>query len=371
MPSAPPRLRTPLGSLWLLLILLLGLAGACSASTAAPAPTASAALSEEATYVLFLGTDRRPGEYLWRTDMIIVGVIDGDRLGLINIPRDLFVESRAWTGKINTFDYAAEHAFDPNGARAKRVEGAGPEYLAEVLEERLGIPRIDYYIRLHMDAAEDAVDAVGGIEVDLPGWDSATGLCPGTHLLDGADLLAYVRNRSQINDLDRGQRAMRVARAALDQLTRDVDLRGLLNLADVARDAYADGVETDIDRLGERASLAWSALRIDRAEIYQVALGGDELTGTSPYVHSNGRNYGWVWIADWDAARAKVDGLFDDVNRRAVSDVVHTEDGDGQDGVTATVLRSRADSAAECSLPEDGAAPSEDDGDAPAASLGH
>lgn len=145
-------------------------------------------------------------------DSIILASIDpvSKSAVMVNIPRDLYVQIPGFGGnKIN-----AAHAF---GEQYKAV-GQGPELLKQTVSTTLGLP-IHYHMRVDFDAFKEAVNTVGGVEVDVPeaiydynypdsnlqGYDSFT-IEAGRHYLDGETALKYARSRESTSDFDRSRR---------------------------------------------------------------------------------------------------------------------------------------------------------------------
>jgi LCP family protein required for cell wall assembly len=117
-----------------------------------------------------------------RTDTIMVMHVEGSKVQLASIPRDLWVTDPA-TG---------------NKGRINSTFSSGPANLI-VAVEQLGIP-IDHYLEINFVSFSKLVDAVGGITVDVPfpARDTQSGLVietAGKNRLDGSEALAYVRSR--------------------------------------------------------------------------------------------------------------------------------------------------------------------------------
>ncbi len=175
------------------------------------------------TNILLLGSDRRPKDVNWRTDVIMIVALDlaQGEAGVISIPRDLYIDAieNHQPNKINVVDYLGEQ--DNPG-------GGGPALLADILAQRMGVP-IHHYLRFEFEGFKQVVDALGGVEiqVDCPVYDFleqediAINLAPGTHRLSGIQALSYVRTRRQGGDLERARRQQRVALAIRDQMLNE------------------------------------------------------------------------------------------------------------------------------------------------------
>jgi polyisoprenyl-teichoic acid--peptidoglycan teichoic acid transferase len=120
------------------------------------------ALLHRTENIVVLGIDHRPWDPdpSWRTDTIMIMALDraNNRVGIVNVPRDLYVEIPGYgKGKINQADYIGEESKYPGG---------GPALLGRVLTATLDIP-IQHYVRVQMDGLVKLVDALGGVTVTL------------------------------------------------------------------------------------------------------------------------------------------------------------------------------------------------------------
>jgi LCP family protein required for cell wall assembly len=189
--------------------------------------------------VLFVGVDSAPGRDHALTDTLMVGALDPEQgeLALINIPRDtgrfpIYNSDELYPDRINSFlTYARKNPdlFPDGPIRA----------LTNQMAYLVGIP-IHYYAVIDMAGFERLVDLVGGVTVELD-YNIADEvhqlyLEPGTHHLDGAEVLSFVRSRFGPNNSDyrRGQRQQQVIRALADRL-RDPNVA--FRLPEISREA--------------------------------------------------------------------------------------------------------------------------------------
>lgn len=136
-------------------------------------------------YILLLGTDGRPGEANYRSDTILLARLDPHekKVTLISIPRDIPVNIPGHgRQKIN-----AAHAF------------GGPRLAVQTISEFCGVP-ITHYVEVTFDGFKEVVDALGGVEVDVPKRikDRDAGhevLEPGVQVLNGDQALMFCRSR--------------------------------------------------------------------------------------------------------------------------------------------------------------------------------
>lgn len=158
--------------------------------------------------ILILGIDSREDSNLGRSDTnILMTVIPSQPyIGMLSIPRDLWVFiPNVGENRINTAHYFAE----------AQQPGTGPQAAKETVQENFGVD-VNYYIRLHLIGFLNLVDALGGIDVDLPR--AMSGYNPGTHHLSGEEALALVRDRAGSDDFSRMQRGQIMIYAILRKI---------------------------------------------------------------------------------------------------------------------------------------------------------
>lgn len=155
---------------------------------------------EDPFYVLLLGVDgseaRNADDYFggtFRSDTMMLARIDpkGKKASIISIPRDTKVDLGEYgEDKINS-----AHAF------------GGPSLAVKAVSELAGVP-ISHYAEINLDGFSKVVDALGGIEVNVPieiDDDEAGGhLLPGVQTLNGSDALILVRSRHAYDDYGSG-----------------------------------------------------------------------------------------------------------------------------------------------------------------------
>lgn len=161
--------------------------------------------------ILILGVDdsekRGQGADNSRTDALMLATLNNKTktVKLVSIPRDsyVYIPHIGYNDKIN-------HAHARGGTLAS----------IETVEELFDIP-IDYYLRVNFNAFIDIVDALGGIEAEVPyamlekdEFDRNTvNLQPGLQTLGGREALALARTRKQDNDIERGKRQQEIIQA--------------------------------------------------------------------------------------------------------------------------------------------------------------
>ena len=166
------------------------------------------------------------------TDTILYIDISGDDITMIAIPRDIHMEDMGY--RIN----AMHHLQGAEGLR-RRVEGI------------VGVP-IDYYAVIRLDIFQNLVDALGGVEVDVPYRmyynDNAGGVHidfqPGPQHMDGEEASLFMRFRQSLRgDIDRIDNVKRLAYAIM-QRAKQLNVR-LVTLIPELMDTYLSDVETN------------------------------------------------------------------------------------------------------------------------------
>lgn len=227
--------------------------------------------------ILILGIGGQGHEAPNLSDTIMVMSIDPKTkdAAMLSIPRDLYVKipssdtSRAQYGKIN-----AANAY------------GGPELAARTVSNVIGVP-IHYYILLDFSGFRQAVDAVGGVDInvekaiydpDYPCDNERGGYCPlrisaGMQHMNGTVALRYARSRKSTSDFDRAARqqktivALRLKALQLSTLTNPIKLTSLI-------DAIGNHIKTDIQPK-EITKLAALAKDINPAKTPQKVLDTD------------------------------------------------------------------------------------------------
>jgi LCP family protein required for cell wall assembly len=176
--------------------------------------------------ILLLGNGGEGHDGADLTDSIMIASIDpiNKETVLLSIPRDLWVKPDGlWGMKINAVyssqkqQYLSAHPKDLAGAKK-----AGEEKLESTIESYLGVP-IHYYTMVDFTAFKQAVDAVGGITVNVKedlvdynmAWENKGNPVlakAGTQQMNGTKALQFARSRygSARGDFDRADRQRQV-----------------------------------------------------------------------------------------------------------------------------------------------------------------
>jgi len=209
--------------------------------------------SPERINVLILGkaVPNYPGADL--TDTIMLGSIDPQTYesSLLSIPRDLLVKVPGTNQqtKINAVYVQGLK----NGGQQK-----GIEMLEQVVSDLTG-QKIDYYVMVNFTAFQQAIDALGGVDVNVaddiydnrypgPNYSYETfQLGKGWHHLDGATALKYVRVRHiSGGDFGRALRQQQVIEASKDKFFAKRGLRESLDFFNGMLKIVEANVKTDI-----------------------------------------------------------------------------------------------------------------------------
>jgi polyisoprenyl-teichoic acid--peptidoglycan teichoic acid transferase len=213
--------------------------------------------------LLVMGIDRRADEtgLAFRTDTMILLSVDPRtrRIGMLSIPRDLWVEVPGWSQyqRVNT----------PMVLGENNRPGTGPQLAMQTVQYNLGI-RVHDYLVVDFQALTGLVDAIGGIEVSIDytindrlypdmnyGYDPFF-LAAGTHVLDGPTALKFARTRHGDNDIRRGERQQQVITAIRERIMDFNLLPQLIIRAPMLLDAFNDNIHTSMS-LEQMIRLAW------------------------------------------------------------------------------------------------------------------
>ena len=274
-------------------------------------------MANEPFYMLLLGTDKiswREGTEeggLYRSDTMILARVDAPKgtISLISIPRDTLVD------------------MDENGWQ--KINAAygigGPSYAVEMVSKLTGVD-ISHFAEVDMDGMAAIVDAIGGIEVEVPleiDDEDAGGYVPaGWQTLDGEHALIVCRSRNSYAETAAAPDLMRAAnqrmvlsaiahkvlgsdvatiantvRSAADYVTTDLELNDIIGLAQALQ-----GMDTDDSFY--TASLPTRALYIANGYGYPDAVGYAPTDTVDPSILEGW--YGVLEDDEWSAMRGRM-----------------------------------------------------------------
>ncbi|MGV8083177.1 MAG: LCP family protein [Coriobacteriia bacterium] len=225
--------------------------------------------------MLLLGTDGREGEENYRTDTILVAHVDPEtkHIWIISIPRDTKVTIPGHgTNKINA-------AYTYGGAALT----------IETVKNLTGMD-INYYMEVDFEAFKKAVDALGGVWVDVPvaindkqadgtPKKTASKIAAGYQLLDGDHALTFVRARHQFSDQDfsRMKNQQLFLKALADQIAQTQSITKIPGLVS----GVAPYITTSMS-LTDMIKAAKALMGAGSSSIYTATLTG---TWKSPYIY--------------------------------------------------------------------------------------
>ena len=217
--------------------------------------------AKDKSTIMIMGVDERDDD-VGRSDTLMVASIDPkkNQASLLSVPRDTRVKIKG-------------HGFDKINA----AYAYGKEHLTQdTVENLLGVT-VDHYIIINTKSFAKIIDALGGIDIDVPKrmyyedpWDDDGGLIidfrPGMQHMDGAKAITYVRYRDEEGDLGRIRRQQDFIKACLDKMVSpsiipklptiirevmdsiqtDLSFRQLLEFAGTLKESKANGLKTDM-----------------------------------------------------------------------------------------------------------------------------
>ncbi|MGQ4488912.1 LCP family protein [Streptomyces sp. SAS_281] len=183
------------------------------------------------TNYLIVGSDSREGMTSEDKKRLHTGSADGKRTDsmmilhtgdngptLVSLPRDSNVEIPSFVGSESGKKY-------PGTGKTTKLNAAyatdGPELLVRTVEFNTGL-HIDHYVEIGFGGFAKVVDAIGGVELDIPKafkdkWSGAD-FPAGKQTLNGQQALAFVRTRHAFtSDLDRTKNQQKFLAALASQ----------------------------------------------------------------------------------------------------------------------------------------------------------
>ncbi len=237
-------------------------------STTTPTPTPKPYCGGPASMmILGVGADNRDNTYLYGLgDVIRIARVDfvTPKVSVLSIPRDLWVEIPGISdhydithGKLNQ-----SYLYGGPGMGYYDGPGAGPGLMARTLDLNFGL-RVDHYGAVNMQTFVKIVDAVGGLDINLPhdvdgrpiddktedmGYFTA-----GEHHFTGEEALRFARIRKKYNDFTR----MDNQNMVLCSLRKKILSPTVLPKIPQIIAAFQDSVLTDLtpEQIGQMACL--------------------------------------------------------------------------------------------------------------------
>lgn len=263
--------------------------------------------NEQAWNVLLVGIDYRGENYLYGlADVIRVARVDfvNMKVNMIALPRDLVVEGpEDRFTELNPMKINQAYLFGTEGWKGYAGEGNGANSLAEVIRYNFGVTPHHYAV-VDFQTVINFIDAIGGVELDLPQAvfdpDPNLGSFPaGPQTLNGERALALMRIRTNYSDSFRVGHQNMVIRAIVNKLAQPamlVKIPGLL-------DQFKGGFLTDLS-VEQIASLGMCFLKnFDTSNLKSAQIPQELLTSGRVYIPSlNGESFVYRWnqrTVDW------------------------------------------------------------------------
>ena len=265
-----------------------------NSEAAVSVPAKQASDPRYAFLLLGYGGGGHDGAYL--TDSMMVVIVDPTKksLSMLSIPRDAWVPlifngQTAVYNKINTgYAFAKDSSLYPDRLPAYRGSQGAGTFAMDTVSRLLGIP-ISYYVALDFTGFRQMIDAVGGIDVDVP--DSFSANYPvnddpeidprwmvvrfnkGMQHMNGERAIEYARARETIDNISEGSDFARSRRQRLIMeafKTRLMQASGLIHLPQLLAIAK-DHVDTNYS-LPSAAQLGQLIMDWKSVQFYQTAL---------------------------------------------------------------------------------------------------
>jgi LCP family protein required for cell wall assembly len=200
--------------------------------------------NEPELYVLAVGIDQRGNDYLYGLADVIrivridfskpqINVVALSRATLVNVPEDRLKVTGPMLLNQSYF-------FGSRGMDYYEGPNYGAGALQETIDYNFGIST-DRYLVIDFQAFVKFIDAIGGIEVDLPTYvdDMPNSYFPaGVQTLDGAQALTLARIRSKYSDLIRIDNQTLILKAVIERLKNPLILARLPQIIASLQDAY-------------------------------------------------------------------------------------------------------------------------------------
>ena len=232
------------------------------------------------------GGSSHDGAYL--TDSIMVVSVQGpDRVALTSVPRDTWVQIKAfvnggtYSGKVNAayeIPLAQGALGKPSSEYDNGFEGAG-KLASKTIGDYLGL-KIDYWVGVDFTAFKKVVDAVGGVDINVPTtlddyeYPTDTGygyqhihFNTGMQHMDGSRALIYARERHADNDFGRSRRQQQLITVIKDKIQKPSVVSQLYGLMD----ALKDNVKTNMS-LSDLRVFGSIAGKINGSGVHRVSI---------------------------------------------------------------------------------------------------
>jgi len=215
------------------------------------------------------------------TDTIMVASLDQDKklVSMLSIPRDYWIEDKKMGGsRINEIYFNRKKYYNDTSEEAL-------EYMRDKVEDLVGI-EIQYWVKIDFKGFTEIIDAIGGIDIDVPegiydplypkgetGLYETFSIKKGMNHLDGETALKYARSRHTTSDFDRSKRQQDIL-YAIKEKTLKADIIFSKSKIEKILSVIKDNLETNIS-IEEILTLGSYADDISRDKIVQRLLHDD------------------------------------------------------------------------------------------------
>lgn len=219
------------------------------------------------------------------TDTIILASVDpcNNDAGLLSIPRDLAVRMDSGeTVKINAVYALTKMSAESSGESIDSAEESGIKAIEKTVENVTGVS-VHYHVMVDFTAFEKAVDAVGGVDIDvkvpvyermrLNNKDYILDVEVGQQHFDGLRALAYSRSRytSARGDFDRSERQRELIVGLRSKIMSAGTYSNPLKIAQLI-DSFGTRVRTNLNIPDDATKLYSLGQDIDESSIQSVSL---------------------------------------------------------------------------------------------------
>src|SRR5947207_1075004 len=236
--------------------------------------------------LLGYGGPGHDGAYLTDSIMVLSIRPGTHEATMVSLPRDLWVKipalpnNRVMMGKLNSaYAIGTDRRNYPNVRSDWKTATGGGDLAAATVSQVIG-QRIDYWVGVDFRAFRDVVDALGGVQLNVPTAlddrryprGESTGMMhvhfdSGWQQFDGERALEYARSRESTSDFDRSRRQQLIMLAVRQRVFSLNAIPRLLSLLG----ALQDNVRTNL-RPAQMRQLAGLAGQFKDEDIRRVAI---------------------------------------------------------------------------------------------------
>ena len=238
------------------------------------------------TNILLLGVGYSDHVGVYLTDTVMVVSLVPNRTEsavMLSLPRDLYFLSseKMGKGRVNSLYRDYKIQLIRGGMDAGNADKESMRQLAQEIGTVLGL-KIQGVIKLNFSGFEQAIDAIGGIDIDVPAdlldpeypgpnyTYETFSIAKGLQHLDGATALKYARSRHSTSDFSRSGRQQQIIIAASEK-AKSLGLLKNLGKAGEIMSIIARNMQTTFETR-ELLGLAALGKNIDRESIINIQL---------------------------------------------------------------------------------------------------